>query len=187
MVYPHSMVRWAVGGWTFFVIENGVLSENRTWLIDSMGDDNYHAFYGTFSTVATLSIGYAYFRVTRKTPQIPPQLRRWKSKATPPVTAGIGSWMCMSVGLVMASQAAPTFQIPISFSNGPTGSSQTNIQVRCPFDFKDNRLESNDLYGTSSVRGLERITRHPGLWSFGLIGMSQSLLAPTVPLQMWWL
>lgn len=181
---PHSMVRWAVGGWTLFVVENGVLSENRTWLIDSMGDDNYHAFYGTFSTIATVSIGYAYYKITRKMPPIPPQLRRWKAKASPPIIAGIGSWMCMSVGLVMASQVAPTFQVPVSFSEGPAGNVKMNLQVRCPFDFNDKRLESNDPYG---ARGLERISRHPGLWSFGLMGMSQSLLAPTIPLQIWWL
>ena len=166
------------------MVENGVLSENRTWLIDSMGDDNYHAFYGTFSTIATVSIGYAYYKITRKMPPIPPQLRRWKAKASPPIIAGIGSWMCMSVGLVMASQVAPTFQVPVSFSEGPAGNVKMNLQVRCPFDFNDKRLESNDPYG---ARGLERISRHPGLWSFGLMGMSQSLLAPTIPLQIWWL
>jgi len=191
------MVRWAAGGWTLFVVENGILSENRTWLIDSMGDDMYHAFYGTCSTIATVSIGYAYYRISRKTPPMPPQLMRWKANAinaSPPITAGIGSWICMSVGLVMASQVAPTFQIPVSFpttaaagpsESGTTTTSQSmKFQVRCPFDFGDKRLESDDPFG---VRGLERISRHPGLWSFGLIGMSQSFLAPTIPLQIWWL
>ena len=180
----NPMVRWAAGGWTLFVIENGILSENRTWLIDSLGDDYYHAFYGTCSTIATVSIGYAYYRITRKTPPMPPQLIRWKANASPPNTAGIGSWICMSVGLVMASQVAPTFQIPVSFPTGPAEGSQMNMKVRCPFDFGDKRLESDDPFG---VRGLERISRHPGLWSFGLIGMSQSFLAPTIPLQIWWL
>eukprot|EP00532_Pseudo-nitzschia_australis_P005991 CAMPEP_0168169678 /NCGR_PEP_ID=MMETSP0139_2-20121125/3767_1 /TAXON_ID=44445 /ORGANISM="Pseudo-nitzschia australis, Strain 10249 10 AB" /LENGTH=266 /DNA_ID=CAMNT_0008087115 /DNA_START=85 /DNA_END=882 /DNA_ORIENTATION=+ len=180
----HSMVRWAAGGWTFFVVENAVLSENRTWLIDSMGDDNYHAFYGTFSTIATVSIGYAYYRITRKMPPASAHLRRWNANDSPPLAAGIGSWICMSVGLVMASQVAPTFQIPVSFSSGPTGNAQSSIQVRCPFDFADKRLETNNSF---EVRGLERISRHPGLWSFGMIGMSQSLLAPIIPLQIWWL
>lgn len=178
------MVRWAVGGWTLFVVENAVLSENRTWLIRSMGDENYHAFYGTFSTIATVSIGFSYYKITRKIPKMPLQLRRWKANTSPPIITGIGSWTCMSVGLVMASQAAPTFQIPVSLSEGPTGSLQMNVQVRCPFDFNDKRLESDDPFG---ARGLERISRHPGLWSLGLMGMSQSFLAPTIPLQVWWL
>mmetsp|Transcript_136 Transcript_136/g.355 ORF Transcript_136/g.355 Transcript_136/m.355 type:complete len:273 (+) Transcript_136:87-905(+) len=181
---PHPLLRWAVGGWSLFVVENAVLSENRTWLIHLMGDENYHAFYGTFSTIATVSIGYAYFKVTRKLPPISPQLMRWKSNASPPVFAGICSWICMSTGLVMASQVAPTFQIPVSLSKDSTGSVQMNVQVRCPFDFSDKRLESSDPF---SARGLERISRHPGLWSFGLMGMSQSFLAPTIPLQVWWL
>lgn len=180
----HPLVRWAAGGWTLFVVENAVLSENRTWLIDSMGDDNYHAFYGTLSTIATASIGYAYYKVTRKTPPMPSQLRRWKSNASPTIVSGIGSWICTSIGLVMASQVAPTFQIPVSFSSSSDKSSGVNLQVRCPFDFHDKRLDSNDPYG---ARGTERISRHPGLWSFGLIGMGQSLLAPTIPLQIWWL
>ena len=181
---PHPLVRWAVGGWTLFVVENAVLSENRTWLIDLMGDENYHTFYGTFSTIATVSIGYAYFKITRKLPPMPSRLKRWKSSASPPVSAGIGSWICMSTGLVMASQVAPTFQIPVSFTENSAGSLQMNVQVRCPFDFNDKRLESSDPF---SARGLERISRHPGLWSFGLMGMSQSFLAPTIPLQVWWL
>ena len=58
--------RWAVGGWTFFIAENFLLSENRTWLIDEIGDDNYHLVYGFFSTVACSSIGYGYFKLRSK-------------------------------------------------------------------------------------------------------------------------
>lgn len=177
------LVRWAAGGWTLFVVENAVLSENRTWLIDSLGDENYHAFYGTLSTIATASIGFAYYKVTKKTPPIPSQLIRWKANASPTMVSGIGSWVCTSIGLVMASQVAPTFQIPVSFSSSDNNS-RMNLQVRCPFDFQDKRLDSRDPFG---ARGTERISRHPGLWSFGLIGMGQSFLAPTIPLQIWWL
>jgi len=183
-VYTHSMVRWAVGGWTFFVVENAVLSENRTWLIDRLGDDNYHIVYGTFSTIATASIGVAYHRITRKSPPLPLSLRRWNGNgngngnALPPLAAGLGAWACTSLGLVMVSQVAPSFQVPVSVS------SQSKLQVRCPFDFADKRLEISNPF---EVRGLERISRHPGLWSFGLIGIGQSLLAPTIPLQLWWL
>ena len=35
-------------------------------------------------------------------------------------------------------------------------------------------------------RGVERISRHPGLWSFGLVGLGQAMIMPTVPLQVWW-
>ncbi|MGK3748680.1 MAG: hypothetical protein ACI8RD_000972 [Bacillariaceae sp.] len=200
---PHILVRWAAGGWTFFVIENAVLSENRTWLIDSLGgDDNYHLCYGVCSTIATASIGLAYYKISRKTPPIPPQLVRRISNPNTMITASnIGSWISMSIGLIMASQVAPTFQIPVSYSapkssddnadvvvTGPTNENEQSgmkFQVRCPFDFADKRLEKGD--GDFSIRGLERISRHPGLWSFGLIGLGQSFLAPTIPLQIWWL
>lgn len=181
---PNALVRWAAGGWTFFVVENAVLSENRTWLIDLLGDENYHLFYGTFSTIATVSIGYGYYRITRKTPSMPPQWRRWATNDSPPAFAAASSWACMSLGLIMASQVAPTFQIPVSVTSGPTENSKMNFQVRCPFDFADKRLETSNPH---EIRGLERITRHPGLWSFGLIGLGQSFLAPTIPLQIWWL
>ena len=115
---------------------------------------------------------------------MPSQLRRWKTNTSPPVIAGISSWLSMSVGLVMASQIAPTFQIPVSVSINTDGSLDSNVQVRCPFDFNDKRLESSDPYG---ARGLERISRHPGLWAFGLMGMGQSLIAPSIPLKIWWL
>lgn len=35
-------MQWAAGGWIFFVAENAILSENRTYLIQELGDDNYH-------------------------------------------------------------------------------------------------------------------------------------------------
>ena len=208
--HPHILVRWAAGGWTFFVIENAILSENRTWLIDSLGDDTYNLCYGVCSTIATASIGLAYYKISRKTPPIPPQLLRKIPKNVMITASNIGSWISMSVGLIMASQVAPTFQIPVSYSSpesdndntadvvtGPTNENDINsnhqsgsgmkFQVRCPFDFADKRLEKSDDGGDFSIRGLERISRHPGLWSFGLIGLSQSFLAPTIPLQIWWL
>ena len=48
-------LRWASGGWSFFIAENLVLSENRTMLIDQLGDDGYHYLYGFFSTAAMVS------------------------------------------------------------------------------------------------------------------------------------
>ena len=36
--YLSPAMRWAVGGWSFFIAENAILSENRSFLIDSLGD-----------------------------------------------------------------------------------------------------------------------------------------------------
>ena len=56
------------------------------------------------------------------------------------------------------------------------------LKVRCPFDFTDKRVQDS----ASQIYGLERITRHPGLWSFGLIGLGQSFLAASLPQRIWW-
>jgi len=180
----NATIRWAAGGWSFFIVENAVLSENRTWIIDELGDDNYHLVYGAFSTLATASIGYAYYSI-RKT-AMPPQLRLWKASPTAPLA--LGAWFFTSLGLAMASQAAPKMQIPVALvdSNpstvGPSAQVPSKkMQVRCPFDFTAKRDESQ------LIHGLERISRHPSLWSLGLIGIGQSLLAPAIPQRIWWL
>ena len=64
-------------------------------------------------------------------------------------------------------------------------------KVRCPFDFTDKRkidatttTDGNgkfDTPATVQLHGIERITRHPGLWSFGLIGLGHGLLVPSLP------
>jgi uncharacterized membrane protein len=182
-------IRWAAGGWTFFIAENAILSENRTWLIQQLGDDQYHLCYGTLSTIATASIGYAYYVIKKAAPLTakPPTLH---------MTAIIGGWTFLFSGLAMASQLAPAFQIPVAMvdananasSNanptvGPSAPSTSpmKLQVRCPFDFTDKKDPNTALHG------VERISRHPGLWSLGLVGLGQSILAPTMPLRIWWL
>jgi uncharacterized membrane protein len=182
------LIRWAVGGWTFFILENVVLSENRTFLIDRLGGTNeerYHAVYGTCSTIASVSIGYAYWKI-RAAKSMPSTLMIWKKSLPPPIFNLAMSWTLLSVGLVMASQVAPKMQIPVSIANQNSNTSVPSIslQVRCPFDFSDRH---GNQYFDPSVRGLERITRHPGLWSFGLIGLGQSFLASNVPLRIWWM
>lgn len=93
------------------------------------------------------------------------------------------SWVLLTVGLNLATQALPKFQIPIGLSSDGSSSS-SKIQVRCPFDFKEPARGDND----DSLHGLERITRHPGLWSLGLAGMGHALLLPpaALPLKVWW-
>lgn len=167
MRYP--AIRWAVGGWSFFIAENALLSENRTWLIHELGDDRYHLCYGTLSSIATVSIGYAFYSIRKM--KLPTSMTLWNKR--PPMTAALGGWLSLSIGFIMASQAIPKLQIPVAVAN-------SSLQVRCPFDFTDSKGEGNSLHG------LERITRHPGLWSFGFIGLGQACLSATLPLQLWW-
>jgi hypothetical protein len=114
--------------------------------------------------------------------------------------------------LGMASQVAPKLQIPIAMVDsapavavtvtadtpvvvGPSVPSSTTstskgdwkLQVRCPFDFADKRNPHQQGGTTSSaLHGLERISRHPGLWSLGLVGLGQAVLAPAIPQMIWW-
>jgi hypothetical protein len=139
-------VRWALGGWAFFVAENAVLSENRTAIITWLdGNENtYHALYGFGSTLATGSILYSYYHLTRKA--------QFAAAAAQPISAGrIGlAWTCLSFGCAMAFQALPKMQLPVDPAK--------NFSVRCPFDFSDRKSEGG---ADAKVQGLERITRHP--------------------------
>lgn len=166
-------VRWAAGGWIFFVAENAILSENRTYLISELGDDNYHLVYGTLSTIATASIGYSFYRL--RSMGIPAAAYNIPRS---PVALG-ASWVLLTVGLNMATQALPKFQIPVGMSSSDSGASK--LQVRCPFDFKEPARTDDALHG------LERVTRHPGLWSLGLTGLGHGILvAPAaLPLKLW--
>ena len=168
-----SLVGWAVSGWALFVAENAILSENRTFLIQYLGgDDRYHWLYGTCSTAAMGSIGYSYY-----------YLRKHQLKALPairhPAIAMAASWTSLTMGLILALQGLPSMQVPISLSTG---------QVRCPFDFSPKQAHNVDTSSdpAAALYGIERITRHPGLWSFGLIGLGNAALTPA-PLKLWWM
>lgn len=200
VVYGHPTLRWAAGGWTFFILENYILSENRTYLIEELGDDRYHAAYGTLSTIATASIGYAYYTIRRtfmsspssfSASSIPKNLTLWKSLSSiPPAPNAIGAWICLSLGLIMASQSLPKLQIPLALvqqaetdttANVPPSTSQHTpqpsqeqpassggsyrFQVRCPFDFTDKKMKTLDGNDTA-VHGVERISRHSGKFRF---------------------
>jgi hypothetical protein len=155
----HSSLRWATFGWAFFIAENAILSENRSYIIEQLGDANYHYVYGTFSTAATASIGYGYYKLRNTI--IPPNFIIWKNK--PPFPSAVGAWVFMTVGIFLASQTLPKFQIPIAIvDSNPAGvsapaqpSTGKKLQVRCPFDFTGRKnAENAQIYGT------ERISRY---------------------------
>lgn len=147
-------VRWAVGGWAFFIAENAILSENRTTLIECFGNETYHALYGICSTIATGSIAYSYYYLTKKLPTTS-VLRTTSLQPPPPAVRLVAAWSTLSVGLCLASQAVPQLQIPVN----------SQLQVRCPFDFAADRRRNdgaaNNEDASPAPRGLERITRHP--------------------------
>jgi len=183
-------MKWAVGGWSFFIAENYILSENRTWIIEKLGDDAYHYVYGTFSTTACASVGYAYFQKVKNVGPF-----AWAIKSPVPLGAKALSFAALSIGFGIASQTFPKFQIPIHYVNEePALRAGSNIseditisntgskwKVQCPFDFTDARSQTD----TFELHGLDRISRHPGLWSFGLIGLGGGLLSCSLPTRLW--
>ncbi|KAL3803346.1 hypothetical protein HJC23_009310 [Cyclotella cryptica] len=193
-------LQWALGGWTFFLLENVLLSENRTYLLSRLGDDTYHAIYGTCSTLAMGSVAYGYRRVRGAPPLL--------LGAVPTVGGKMVSLVCLSLGLGIISQMTPKLQIPVEYygsvgktttptpppeehvTNGPMESSETNDtvsrgwKVRCPFDFTDKKQQPHDGH-VPPLYGVERISRHPGLWSLAFLGLGNAMLVPSLPQRVW--
>ena len=183
-------MRWAVGGWSFFIAENTILSENRTFIIDLIGDQAYHLCYGALSTIAMGTVAYGYARKVRFSEPL-----LWSLTSPAPPLARVVSFATLSLGTFLLSQVPPKLQIPVQLTQGGEGTPRVqpanevpeaipdkkgfSLQVRCPFDFTD----AKDTSGP--VHGIERITRHPGLWSFGLMGMGVAMLTPSVPQRAW--
>ena len=159
-----------------------------------MGDENYHLVYGFMSTLAMTTVGYSYYKLKHlQSSQLAPLFT-----SRIPVGNVLIAWGLTSVGLVLASQAMPKMQIPVAVvssrmedaprpsSSEGDGTGGYRLQVRCPFDFSDKHNKSlND--GGDQVRGLERVSRHTGLWSFGLISAGNAMLQSNVALRIWWL
>jgi len=195
-ILTSSPLKWAVGGWSIFIAENVILSENRTWIIEKYGDDAYHYMYGTCSTAASASVGYGYlYKIRNQGPF------SWALRSPIPAGAKALSFAVLSVGLGIASQTFPKFQIPLHYKNDEhfvrteidtktqtKSELETGWKVRCPFDFTDSK-STTDNEGTGKevveLQGLDRISRHPGLWSFGLIGLGAGLLSPSLPTRIW--
>eukprot|EP00640_Fibrocapsa_japonica_P002350 CAMPEP_0113934358 /NCGR_PEP_ID=MMETSP1339-20121228/1694_1 /TAXON_ID=94617 /ORGANISM="Fibrocapsa japonica" /LENGTH=284 /DNA_ID=CAMNT_0000936135 /DNA_START=105 /DNA_END=956 /DNA_ORIENTATION=+ /assembly_acc=CAM_ASM_000762 len=189
--------QWAVGGWAFFIAENLILSENRSCIIEQLGEDGYHIMYGLCSTAACSSIGYAYLKKVKQAPPL-----AWSIGAAVPVPMKAASFLCYALGFGLLSQIPPKFQMPIIYNSqdetetkqstiGPTTGNHSSAKrawkVRCPFDFTDSKSKvTGQLMGNGcDIHGLDRISRHPGLWSMGLIGLGQAFLVPSIPQRAW--
>lgn len=182
MAATRQKIQWAIGGWLFFVGENLVLSENRTYLIEVLGDGKYHAIYGTFSTIATIGILYGYRKLSKN---------HLLQGSAIPLAARLGAGAVIGTGMLLASQVAPKLQIPVTRLNNNADDVESSSvskepagwKVRCPFDFTDHSSSN----GESSVCGVERVSRHPGLWALGLVSAGNGLLQPTLPLTLWFM
>jgi prenyl protein peptidase len=177
-----------VGGWSFFIVENAVLSENRSFLIDQLGagcadkeegEMRYHLLYGSISTAACASIAYGFMRKVRNTTPL-----MWPLATSPPPLRLALSFGLQAMGLAGFAQALPRMRSMYGEAEQPekivgpaTGKPKSTV-LRCPMDFTGNdelKLQ------TDGVHGLERVTRHAGLWSFAAVMAGAAVATPSVP------
>ena len=59
-------IRWISAGWSAFILENLIISNNRQKIINQIGTNNYIFCYSALSTVTTGSIIYGYIKYGRK-------------------------------------------------------------------------------------------------------------------------
>eukprot|EP00941_MAST-03F_sp_MAST-3F-sp1_P004698 g4698.t1 len=187
IILSHPGVRWIGLGWTGFIAENVIVSHNRDYIISSFGNNVYHGAYNCLSTAACASIAYGYYRYGRgsNVPQM------WTGRGSSFQRAG--AVVLQAAGLIGFSQLFPRLQVPVELINGNETQSvevQENVQkptteskgpssikwaAKCPFDFSDRSIPDDAIYGT------KRITRHPGLWSLGFLGLGTALVTSNAP------
>jgi hypothetical protein len=193
-------IKWIAGGWTLFLAENVILSENREWICEKYGEKLYHGVYNTLSSAACISILFGYFKHKG-------QGIKWAKfgKGSAPVPLRISSVVLQSFGMICFSQLLPKFQIPIALEKGneikettqqhsadyinadashskpevvsPPSESKAKFafKARCPMDFRG----KSDL-PLDAIYGVERITRHPNLWALASLGVGTALVTPFV-------
>ena len=62
-IRDHKGVKLIVGGWSFFIAENLIISHNKESLVELFGSEKlYKACYGTLSSIATISIMTGFFK-----------------------------------------------------------------------------------------------------------------------------
>jgi NnrU protein len=159
-------------------------------------------------TAATNAIGNTSLGTTLQQQSIKPLLQVPHHVApTITVMTTAAAISLMSLGLILVSQAFPKLQIPIEISlpqgesptppptptttpeaaappmgTESTKSSWSFIKVRCPFDFTGSKPGASTDTGHEHVTGIDRVTRHSGLWSLGFLGLANSLFQPSLGL-----
>jgi uncharacterized membrane protein len=173
---PERMCRgaqWVLAGTGGFVLENLVLSDNRTELIDAFGEAEYHMGYSLLSTLACGSVAYGYIRFRTVGPTLAP----------PGSAAKLGAIVFQSLGLAGLLQLVPKLQSPVGLESArpvhaahqseqlPSTHSTPVFVARCPVDFRA-KDSPQDV-----VHGLQRVSRHATFWSLGFIGLGSALVS----------
>ena len=180
----HKGVKWITVGWTAFITENLILSHNREYIIEHFGEQQYHGAYSILSSAACMSIAYGYFRYGRNMGPIINE-KYWKPRS---LSFRLTAFSLQSMGLIGISQNFPKLQIPImaQFNSPQTAETESmtstvsttannkkiKFAAQCPIDWTPKDVPSDSVYG------LKRITRHPMLFSLGMLGLGIALKTP---------
>ena len=121
----------------------------------------------------------------------------------------MSAFALQSLGLIGISQMAPKLQMPFQIltssdapaaeasSTAPPPSSSTTsssttaaaaaptpsgvrFKAQCPIDFAAGRTADSNATDAEPARGLDRVTRHPQLWSLALLGCGAAVASPFV-------
>ena len=76
---------------SFFIAENFVISENRSWIIEKLGDEGYHMMFGTISTAAMASTAYGYYKIKGSAPFFSPTMMTGPMRTVSFLSFSIGS------------------------------------------------------------------------------------------------
>eukprot|EP01064_Diplonema_japonicum_P009213 TRINITY_DN1668_c0_g2_i1.p1 TRINITY_DN1668_c0_g2~~TRINITY_DN1668_c0_g2_i1.p1 ORF type:complete len:234 (+),score=29.77 TRINITY_DN1668_c0_g2_i1:46-747(+) len=152
-----SGVKWVVAGWAYFITENLVLSENRSKIIEVLGDKGYHGVYSFCSLTSVGSISYGVMKY------------RVRGGSVGGARRVVGSLLA-GLGAGGLAQGFPALRNVMEIGAG-------DAKSFCPIDlgYKKN-AEGKEVYG------LKRVTRHPQLWSLAALGTGAAMVSacPTV-------
>lgn len=195
-ILSHKGPRYILLGWTFFISENLLLSENRDFIISKITEKNYHSLYNTLSAASCGSILYGYFRYGRQGPRLANFGLVGRSGIIRVLLVGV-----QALGMAGIISMLPKLQVPfaLSFSSADAknasvvevdatqspGEIKTSVAVQdastdnsstgipsvkllCPIDFSHKK--------DSSV--LTKITRHPQLFSLAFATLPIALTSP---------
>jgi len=188
----HLGVKLIAAGWSGFVAENLILSHYRRNIIDTIGETGHTAVYSTLSTAACLSVAVGYFRYGRaKGPKM------WNPKGR---LNRVGAFGLQGAGLLGISQMVPKVQLPFALfdssaepeiltadgskamlasSSSTNTTPRFNVRSKCPIDFNFEKASKANI-PADGVYGMKRVSRHPQLWSLGLLGMGTALASAYV-------
>lgn len=168
----------------YCLIQTRLTIENRTTIIEKIGEDNYHNVYNSLSIASTLTIATGFLRRNKYT-LAKHGLFDNQSKLIKSV-----SLLTRGLGLFGLSQVLPRLQSPFVVDSKPMDLSKEAVpsqstveklstikfKSRCPMDFK------SEGEGLDGVKGMDRISRHSVLFSFASLALSFALGTSLTPL-----